>query len=144
MPTYEYACRACGHRFETVQSMKDEPLTVCPECGGELRKVLHAAGIVFKGSGFYATDSRAKPPSKPTADQAKTADGAKDTSKPAKDTAADGGDGTKATSGSDGSGSKGPDSSGPDSSGPDSSRNPAKTGSSTSSSKGSPKKDTGS
>jgi len=61
MPTYEYACKQCGHRFETVQSMKDEPLKTCPTCGGELRRVLHAAGLVFKGSGFYATDNRAKP-----------------------------------------------------------------------------------
>jgi putative FmdB family regulatory protein len=56
MPTYEYACRSCGHRFEIVQSMRDEPLTVCPECGGELRKVFAPPAIAFKGSGFYTTD----------------------------------------------------------------------------------------
>jgi putative FmdB family regulatory protein len=56
MPTYEYACRSCGHTFETVQSMKDEALTVCPECGGDLRKVFAPPAIAFKGSGFYATD----------------------------------------------------------------------------------------
>jgi putative FmdB family regulatory protein len=56
MPTYEYACRACGHTFEIVQSMRDETLTVCPECGGELRKVFAPPAISFKGSGFYATD----------------------------------------------------------------------------------------
>jgi putative FmdB family regulatory protein len=56
MPTYEYVCRNCGHGFEVVQSMRDEPLTICDECGGELRKVFTAPAISFKGSGFYATD----------------------------------------------------------------------------------------
>jgi putative FmdB family regulatory protein len=56
MPTYEYVCKSCGHRFEVVRSMRDEPLTVCPECGGELRKVFAPPAIAFKGSGFYATD----------------------------------------------------------------------------------------
>jgi putative FmdB family regulatory protein len=56
MPTYEYTCRSCGHTFDIVQAMSDEPLTVCPECGGELRKVFGAPAISFKGSGFYATD----------------------------------------------------------------------------------------
>ena len=56
MPTYEYACRDCGHTFEIVQSMWDEPLTMCPECGGSLRKVFAPPAISFKGSGFYATD----------------------------------------------------------------------------------------
>jgi putative FmdB family regulatory protein len=56
MPTYEYTCRDCGHTFEIVQSMLDEPLTMCPECGGSLRKVFAPPAISFKGSGFYATD----------------------------------------------------------------------------------------
>src|SRR5579859_7494420 len=56
MPTYEYACRNCSHRFETRQKMTEEPLTICPECGGHIRRVLFPAGIVFKGSGFYKTD----------------------------------------------------------------------------------------
>ena len=56
MPTYEYICRDCGHTFEIVRSMKDDALTVCPECGGALRKVFGAPAISFKGSGFYATD----------------------------------------------------------------------------------------
>jgi putative FmdB family regulatory protein len=56
MPTYEYTCRDCGHTFEIVQSMLDETLTMCPECGGSLRKVFAAPAISFKGSGFYATD----------------------------------------------------------------------------------------
>jgi putative FmdB family regulatory protein len=58
MPTYEYACTSCGKHLEVVQSMKDEPLTECAECGGRLRKVFSPIGIVFKGSGFYKTDSR--------------------------------------------------------------------------------------
>ncbi|GAY12691.1 FmdB family zinc ribbon protein [Pseudonocardia sp. N23] len=58
MPTYQYACTACDHRFEAVQSFSDDSLTVCPECGGALRKVFSSVGIVFKGSGFYRTDSR--------------------------------------------------------------------------------------
>ena len=56
MPTYEYRCRVCGHAFDIVQSMNDDPLTACPECGGELRKVFAPPAISFKGSGFYATD----------------------------------------------------------------------------------------
>jgi putative FmdB family regulatory protein len=56
MPTYEYLCRGCSHRFETWQKMTDEPLTICPECGGAIRRVLFPAGVVFKGSGFYKTD----------------------------------------------------------------------------------------
>jgi putative FmdB family regulatory protein len=59
LPTYEYACTACGHRLEAVQSFSDEPLSECPECGSALRKVYGAVGIVLKGSGFYKTDSRA-------------------------------------------------------------------------------------
>ena len=59
MPTYEYACTACGHRLEAVQSFTDDPLTECPDCGEALRKVYGAVGIVLKGSGFYKTDSRA-------------------------------------------------------------------------------------
>jgi putative FmdB family regulatory protein len=59
LPTYEYACTACGHRLEAVQSFTDDPLAECPECGGALRKVYGAVGIVLKGSGFYKNDSRA-------------------------------------------------------------------------------------
>ena len=59
MPTYQYACTDCGHRFEAVQAFTDDSLTTCPECGGKLRKVYGSVGVVFKGSGFYRTDSRA-------------------------------------------------------------------------------------
>lgn len=58
MPTYQYACTACGHRFDAVQSFSDDALTECPECSGKLRKLFGSVGVVFKGSGFYRTDSR--------------------------------------------------------------------------------------
>ena len=58
MPTYEYACKACGEHLEVVQSFKDTALTECPSCGGNLRKVFGNIGVAFKGSGFYKTDSR--------------------------------------------------------------------------------------
>ena len=59
MPTYQYACTECGHAFEQFQSFSDDALTVCPQCDGKLRKLFNAVGVVFKGSGFYRTDSRA-------------------------------------------------------------------------------------
>lgn len=68
MPTYEYACRSCGHTFEVVQSMVDDSLTVCPRCEGELRKVFAPPAIAFKGSGFYATDHGRKARPKETSD----------------------------------------------------------------------------
>ena len=58
MPTYQYACTVCDHRFDQVQSFTDPSLTVCPECSGKLRKLYGSVGVVFKGSGFYRTDSR--------------------------------------------------------------------------------------
>lgn len=58
MPTYAYACADCGHAFDIVQSFSDDALTVCPECGGNLRKQFNAVGVVFKGGGFYRNDSR--------------------------------------------------------------------------------------
>lgn len=61
MPTYEYECRHCEHTFEAFQSMTDKPLRKCPECGGRVRRLIGAgAGIIFKGSGFHATDYRSK------------------------------------------------------------------------------------
>lgn len=59
MPTYAYACKQCGHRFDAVQSFAEPTLTECPECGGELRKEYGSIGVTFNGSGFYRTDSRA-------------------------------------------------------------------------------------
>ncbi|KJF21368.1 FmdB family transcriptional regulator [Rhodococcus sp. ACPA4] len=58
MPTYSYACTECDNRFDIVQSFSEDSLTVCPACSGKLRKLFNSVGIVFKGSGFYRTDSR--------------------------------------------------------------------------------------
>lgn len=58
MPTYQYLCTECGHAFERVQKFSDDALTTCPECTGKLRKVFNSVGVVFKGSGFYKTDSK--------------------------------------------------------------------------------------
>ena len=58
MPTYEYACSTCGHRFDVRQSFSEDPITDCTVCGANVRRVLYPAGVIFKGSGWYATDSR--------------------------------------------------------------------------------------
>jgi putative FmdB family regulatory protein len=76
MPTYEYACTNCGQHVEVYQRFSEAPLTTCGVCGGPLRKVFHPVGIVFKGPGFYATDSRAKAGSK----DGESSGGAKETS----------------------------------------------------------------
>ena len=73
MPTYQYACTVCDHRFEQVQAFTDPSLTVCPECTGKLRKLYGSVGVVFKGSGFYRTDSRSGSTS-PAASSEKTAE----------------------------------------------------------------------
>jgi putative FmdB family regulatory protein len=80
MPTYEYRCRNCGEPLEVVQSFTDDPLTECPACGGQLRKVFQAVGIAFKGSGFYKTDSRtaAKAASSSSAGSGSEASGSSD------------------------------------------------------------------
>lgn len=72
MPTYQYACTACDHRFDAVQSFSDASLTECPECGGKLRKLYGSVGVVFKGSGFYRTDSRSENKSSSTTAAAST------------------------------------------------------------------------
>jgi putative FmdB family regulatory protein len=98
VPTYEYACSSCGTHVEVVQRFSDEPLTECGVCGGPLRKVFHPAGILFKGSGFYATDSRAsRSKDGGESSEAKRADA---TAKPADSTAkpADSGDTKKSSS----------------------------------------------
>ena len=64
MPIYEYACTACGERTEAKQSFTDPPLEECPQCGGKLRKLYSPVGIVFKGSGFYSTDTKKSSSSK--------------------------------------------------------------------------------
>lgn len=74
MPTYEYLCKKCGQRFDILQSFSDKPLKIHSDCGGDLKKVFHARGIVFKGSGFYANDHRSANSTKPAASsEAKTA-----------------------------------------------------------------------
>jgi putative FmdB family regulatory protein len=105
MPTYQYACTSCGDQLEVVQKFTDEPLTVCPECNGHLRKVFSAVGVVFKGSGFYKTDSRAA--SKKAASSAKPA-GSESTPAPDKPaTSGESGGGSASTSGTTDSGSSG-------------------------------------
>jgi putative FmdB family regulatory protein len=110
VPTYQYACTDCGDRSEVVQRFTDDPLTVCAACGGKLRKVFSPVGIVFKGSGFYRTDSRNGSSTVGTGKDSAGKDGA------GKDTAASGsnassetssnGDGSKSSSGSDAGSSK--------------------------------------
>jgi putative FmdB family regulatory protein len=64
MPTYDYECRACGYRFERFQKITEDPVAECPECGGEVERLIGGgAGLLFKGEGFYATDYRSKGPS---------------------------------------------------------------------------------
>jgi len=113
MPTYSYRCTECANAFDIHQAFTDDTLTVCPTCGGVLRKVFSPVGVTFSGSGFYRTDSRAKPSS------------------------GDSGSGSSGTSGS-GSGSSGSGSSGSGDSGGSSSsgssKTPAATPASTSSS----------
>ncbi len=83
VPTYQYACTECGHAFEQFQSFNDDALTVCPQCDGRLRKVFNAVGVVFKGSGFYRTDSRSG--SSASVPAASDSSSSKPASAPAKD-----------------------------------------------------------
>ncbi len=80
MPTYTYQCDSCGHGFEAVQRFADDPLTECPQCGGPIRRVIQPVGVVFKGSGWYITDSRSTPK-----DEAKKTDDKTDGAKKADD-----------------------------------------------------------
>jgi putative FmdB family regulatory protein len=120
MPTYEYVCKTCGHLFEVVQSMKDDPLTECPECGGELRKVFAPPAISFKGSGFYATDHGKEGRSAPSehgGDKKKESGSGSGDAKPSDTKKGDGGGSSSSSgSGSSGSGSSGSGSSGSESS----------------------------
>ena len=102
MPTYEYTCRDCGHTFDIVQSMWDESLTMCPECGGSLRKVFAPPAISFKGSGFYTTDHGKN--SKVSAES--RSDGEKKTETKTSDSSTKN-EGTKGTSSKDSKGSSG-------------------------------------
>jgi putative FmdB family regulatory protein len=96
VPTYQYACTDCADRVEVVQKFTDDPLTVCASCGGRLRKIYSPVGIVFKGSGFYRTDSRKSP--EPALASANGSNGKKPEG-------ASGADTSSASSGSSGSGS---------------------------------------
>lgn len=78
MPTYVYRCEQCNNHLEVIQKFSDAPLKVCPKCQGQLRRVIHASGIVFKGSGWYVTDSRSSSPtSKPAPKATDKTDAAK-------------------------------------------------------------------
>jgi putative FmdB family regulatory protein len=107
VPTYQYACTDCADRIEVVQKFTDDPLTVCPACGGKLRKIFSPVGIVFKGSGFYRTDSR---PSQKSSEPAAASANGSDSKKPdsAKSESSSGdkpGSGEKKSSGKVGTGS---------------------------------------
>lgn len=106
MPTYSYACTACDHRFDAVQAFTDPSLTECPQCQGRLRKLFSAVGIVFKGSGFYRTDSRSAP--------GETSNGKRTSGESAKSDGAssNGSSGASGSSGSSGGSSSGGSSSG--------------------------------
>jgi putative FmdB family regulatory protein len=109
MPTYEYACQSCGSHIEVYQRFSDEPLRDCGVCGGPLRKVFHPAGILFKGSGFYATDSRAA--AKSGGGDGSSGDGAGDKAKSGskdkkKEATASGGSKEASATGSSGGGGK--------------------------------------
>jgi putative FmdB family regulatory protein len=79
MPTYDYLCEVCGKRFDVLQKMTDDPITVCPACSGHVRRVIHPAGIVFKGSGFYKTDHRDSSSSAMSSSSEKPSDAASET-----------------------------------------------------------------
>jgi putative FmdB family regulatory protein len=82
MPTYAYRCQQCAHEFDAVQKFSDDPIRICPECGGDVRKVFQPVGVVFKGSGWYINDSRGK--------SSTAVNGANDTAKKAESTTSNG------------------------------------------------------
>jgi len=84
MPTYEYRCSDCTNSFEIVQKFSEAALTECPECDGQLRKVFSAVGVVFKGSGFYATDNRTKGSSNAASSSTSSSDAKAPAKEPAK------------------------------------------------------------
>ena len=106
MPTYQYACTECGHFFEQFQSFTDDALTECPVCGGRLRKVFNAVGVVFKGSGFYRTDSRSNANGSESGSSEKSGSGSTEKSGPATEKSSSGEkSGAKSSSSSSSSGS---------------------------------------
>ncbi|MFZ0835308.1 MAG: FmdB family zinc ribbon protein [Mycobacterium sp.] len=80
MPTYSYACTECDNRFDAVQAFTEDAMTECPQCSGRLRKLFGKVGVVFKGSGFYRTDSRAGANGSSTGEKKSTADASSDSS----------------------------------------------------------------
>lgn len=130
MPVYEYRCRACEHQFDIQQSINDDPLTVCPECAGALRKVFAPVGIAFKGSGFYKNDARS---SSGSASRSGTSGSDGATSSGSGESSSSGSGSTSGSGSETGTGSGG--SSGSNGSGSDSSNAPATSGSSTGGSK---------
>jgi len=110
VPTYEYACKSCGHQFDAVQSFSDDNLTECPECSGILRKLYGSVGVVFKGSGFYRNDSRATTSSSSTADSGdatatgSSSNGESSTSAGSQSDSGQSGSGSSGSGSSDGSG----------------------------------------
>ena len=106
MPTYQYQCTECGEGLEAVQKFTDDALTECPNCGGRLKKVFSAVGIVFKGSGFYRNDSRGSSSSSSPAPASKSSAGSSDSkSSSSSDSSSSSGSGSKSSSDSK-SGSK--------------------------------------
>src|ERR687897_453570 len=107
VPTYQYACTesACGHRFDAVQSFSDDPLSACPVCEGRLRKVFSSVGVVFKGSGFYRTDSREAPKSAAGKDGADGASATKQDSSSASSTSSSSGTASSSSGSASGSSS---------------------------------------
>ncbi|MEZ5119432.1 MAG: FmdB family zinc ribbon protein [Candidatus Nanopelagicales bacterium] len=108
MPTYLYKCTECGHRFEHAQGFHDDPLEICPDCGGVVRRVIGNVGVAFKGSGFYRTDSRAESASKAKKSAAsgeKKSDGSPKREKTAAKESSGGSDSKGSGSSSSGSGS---------------------------------------
>jgi putative FmdB family regulatory protein len=91
MPTYDYLCQACSHRFETWQKMTDEPLSICPECGGHIRRVLYPTGVIFKGSGFYKTDHSKNPTLPPSNGDSSKTESTKSDTKAAESTSSENG-----------------------------------------------------
>jgi putative FmdB family regulatory protein len=83
MPTYSYRCTECGHAFDIQQAFTDDSLTVCPSCGGNLRKLFSAVGVTFNGSGFYRNDSRAAAKSSSTSSSSSSSSSTSSESKPA-------------------------------------------------------------
>lgn len=99
MPTYSYACTACDNKFDAVQAFTDDALTTCPECSGRLRKLFNSVGVVFKGSGFYRTDSRAQSSSTADSDSSSSSSTAAEQSTATTTEKSSGSSGTSSTSG---------------------------------------------